>query len=142
MAKYMKSLDYKAPVSPFMISGQSCRALHQAFLARGHALAAQFRDLLKLCESHILTDDKQEGERRSCKIDYDTGLKIIYALFRSSPGCQAREALIRDIKRWRQDIGPGPYGAFAEILDKLTMMLRSFVPRQVPDDTSLLLYRY
>jgi hypothetical protein len=28
MAKYMKLLDYKAPVSPFMISGQSFRALH------------------------------------------------------------------------------------------------------------------
>jgi hypothetical protein len=28
MAKYMKLLDYKAPVSPFMISGQSFRVLH------------------------------------------------------------------------------------------------------------------
>jgi hypothetical protein len=112
MAKHMKLLEHNVLVLPDMILKPIGGPLDPEFLKRGYMLLAKLRDLLRLCESHVLTDDKQDGEKRHCKIDYDAGLQIVHTLFRSSPGCQARWALIQDINRWRWDMavqGIAPY---------------------------------
>jgi hypothetical protein len=139
MAKHMKLLESNASVSSSMISKRIGRDLHQTFLARGHALVAKLKDLLRLCESHVLADNKQDGEKRHCKIDYDAGLKIIHTLFRSNPGCQARQALIRGINRWRQDMELTETSKrLDEFLDdSIRCCSLPLVPASAPDDPEL-----